>query len=429
MLDTGSMAFMMLSGALVLFMTPGVAFFYGGMVDEGGVVTIMMQSFVAMGLVSLWWFSVGFSLCFGDSLGVIGNPGTYPALVNVSPKNNLVIAGVPVDQISGMVYCMYQLTFAIITPALMTGGFAERLRFKPYVIFILLWATLVYAPFAHLAWGGGLFYKWGVFDFAGGTVVHITSGWGALGALLVVGKRHREEDAEEKPHNVPFILLGTAILWFGWFGFNGGSALQASATASAAYLNSQLSAASALWSWLLIDWLYKGKPSLVGACVGAVAGLVGITPCAGFVQPWAALVTGFLVTVVCQITCEVRRIFLARWLDDALDVWGTHGVGGLCGAILVGALSDPSTCQDATSAPDWCVSPGTVTRSWDQVRKQTAAAFICCGYSIAVTFLILKALGLFLELKPKHHDAKASIDEHEHAEAAYHSPTKVFSGV
>ena len=239
-------------------------------------------------------------------------------------------------------------------------GFAERLRFKPYVIFILLWATLVYAPFAHLAWGGGLFAKWGVMDFAGGTVVHITSGWGALGTILVLGKRHQEEGEEEKPHNVPFILLGTAILWFGWFGFNGGSALMAGPVAAVAYLNSQLSAASALWSWLLIDWLYKGKPSLVGACVGAVAGLVGITPCAGYVQPWSALVIGVIVTIVCQVTCEVRRLFLAKWLDDALDVWGTHGVGGLVGAILVGVLSDPSDCapgaDSGLKAPAWCVS-------------------------------------------------------------------------
>ena len=230
-----------------------MAFFYGGMVSEGNVITVMMQSFVAMGVISLWWWLIGFSLCFGASGQVIGNPGTYVALTNVGPldpwtqTNNGPIAlySATTTGISGYVFCMFQLTFAIITPTLITGSFAERLRFKPYVIFLVLWASFVYAPFAHLAWGGGLFAQWGVWDFAGGTVVHMTSGWSALGAIIVLGKRHKVEETEEKPHNVPFILLGTSILWFGWFGFNGGSALQSNGTASAAYINSQLAAALA----------------------------------------------------------------------------------------------------------------------------------------------------------------------------------------
>lgn len=408
----GSAAFMMLSTALVLFMTPGVAFFYGGLVNNESVATIMIQCFVVMGVISFWWWLVGFSLCFGQSAGIIGNPATYVGLMGVSPSQNLLMNGILIEKIPGLVYCMFQLAFAIVTPVLMTGGFEKRLRFKPYVIFILLWATFVYAPFAHLSWGGGLFYQWGVRDFAGGTVVHMTSGWSALASVLVLGRREYPDD---EPSSTPFLLLGTAILWFGWFGFNGGSALTSSPVAVTACMNSQLAAGTGLWVWMAQDILHKRKPSLVGACFGAVAGLVVITPAAGYVQPWSSVVMGVVVSIVARTACILRKRFMAHWFDDALDVWGTHGVGGLVGAILVGALADPAECApiDGGVAPTWCVNPNSVTRSWDQLRKQIVAAVLCAVYCMAATVVLLKLLGCFVMLRSEDYES-GWIDEEPH---------------
>lgn len=426
--DNGNSAFFMISAALVQFMTPGVAFFYGGLVSDRSVLTMMMQSYAAMGIIGLIWWFIGFSVCFGSTGYVYGNPGTFFLLQNLSAGQELSYNGLTISGVSGLTFVLFQLTFAMITPTLMTGAFADRMRFGPYLIFITLWFFAVYTPFCHMAWGGGWFAQWGVWDFAGGTVVHITAGWSALGSLAVLGKRPEEDRAEERPHNIPFVVLGAAILWFGWFGFNAGSAFAASSSAAVAGLNTQLAAASALFFWVMLEWVTKGKPSLVGACIGSVVGLVTITPCAGYCQPWAAIVVGFLGAVVCFAAVELRKRLLSRYVDDALDVWGCHGVGGFVGAILVGALADPDVCNPGLTSgietPTWCANPNTVSRSGLQFGKQLAAAIICALWSLLVTPLILKLLSLIMELKPP---ADEHIDEHLHGEVAYHSPQKPYA--
>lgn len=382
-----------------MIQSPGVALLYGGMVHKGIAMTLFLQSLTNMGIISLWWWLIGFSLCFGKSGGVVGSPGSYPALTNVS-QNILEINGSPSVHIAGFTFVIFQLQFAIITPTLMTGGFIERMRYRAFMPFILLWVTLVYAPFAHLSWGGGLFFQWGVYDYAGGTVVHLTSGWSALASTLFLGLRDIPDDAP--PRNVPHILLGTALLWFGWFGFNGGSALMANGQASAACLNSQLAAASAMCTWVVIDWVQRGKPYLTGACCGAITGLVTITPLAGYCQPWAAVVTGCLGALGSQAMCTVRKKFLVAYLDDTLDVWGIHGIAGFVGSVLVGILSDPSECAPPVGipVPSWCASTYGVTRSGTQFGKQLAASLICASYSFGMTLLILKLLSLVMGVRP-----------------------------
>lgn len=427
-IDSGSTAWMMASSALVLLMTPGVAFFYGGLVSDRSVVTMMMQSYVAMGVITCIWFFIGFSLTFGkDSNGVIGNPGTFIFLTGMTPGLPVTVNGYCNNGIPAFVYVFYQLTFAIITPTLMTGAFADRLRFKPYITFIVLWHVLVYCPFGHLAWGGGLYAQWGVWDFAGGTVVHITSGWSALGALAVVGKRPEAQRADTKPHNVPFVVLGAGLLWFGWFGFNGGSAIASNSVASIACINSQLCAATTLFVWVLLDWLVNGKPQLVGACIGSVAGLVVVTPMAGYIQPYMAVVAGGIGSLMCWSAIELRKRYLSLFLDDALDVWGCHGVGGLVGAILVGVLSDPPECAPGVGMtyPDYCVNGNTAFRSGTSFGKQIVAAVICIAWSAILTPILLKLLSLVMKLSPS-----TSEDDHvdlvEHGELAYHSPTRAY---
>jgi Amt family ammonium transporter len=424
--DPASTAFITICMALVQLMTPGLAFFYGGLVNENSVLTMMGQCMVPMGLISIMWYVVLFSLCFGESLVFFGNPATYFFTMNVNTNEALVREGeIFVDGIPGTLFMAYQGMFAVITPALMTGAFANRFRFKPYVIFIAAWMILIYAPFCHWVWGGGWMAEWGVWDFAGGIVVHITAGFSALASLLVVGKRAAPAEGENTdPHNIPFVALGTALLWFGWFGFNGGSALGSSGVAVAAAVNSEIAASVALLVWLCIDWVRFGRPKLVGLCVGAIAGLATVTPAAGFIQPWGAFVLGICAAVLCYICCEK-----ARWLgfDDALDVWGVHGMGGFIGTVLLGVLADPAECAPAEdsglTAPTWCVNPGTITRSGEQLGKQLAAAILCASYSMVVTFAMLKGLDLVVPLKPP---AEGSLDLHEHGEQAY-SPNKAYT--
>merc|ERR1740138_90473 len=341
----------------------------------------MMQSFVSMGVTSIFWFVCGFSICFGESGQFMGSPWTYFGLRNVNA--NVALDGSD-GGIPGLLFAMYQGMFAVITPALMTGAFADRFRFKPYIVFIIIWLVLVYAPFCHWVWGGGWLAEWGVWDFAGGIVVHITAGFSALAALAVVGKRPIDPNmlAEDidKPHNVPLVALGTAMLWFGWFGFNGGSALAAGGPAVAAAVNSEIAGSVALFTWLLIDWFRNGKPGLVGLCVGAIAGLATVTPAAGFIQPWAACILGFVATFFCYGCCELRK---KLGMDDALDVWGVHGMGGFLGTVLLGVLADDEDCGKS------CVNPGTVNRSLEQLGKQAVAAVFCAVYSFVVTYVLL----------------------------------------
>lgn len=428
--DAASTAYILVCTALVQLMSPGLAFFYGGLMSENSVLTMMMQVFVPMGVISVLWYIVLFSLCFGETLHFFGNPGTYFFMTNVNSNEALMREGeIFVDGIPGLLFMAYQGMFAVITPALMTGCFANRFRFKAYLIFIVLWMIFVYAPFCHWVWGGGWMAEWGVWDFAGGIVVHITAGFSALASLIIVGKREAVEGQSlDEPHNIPFVALGTAMLWFGWFGFNGGSALASTGTAVAASVNSEIAASVALLTWILIDWYRFGQPKLVGLCIGAIAGLATVTPAAGFIQPWGAFVLGLLAAVICYLCCEFRKKL--GW-DDALDVWGVHGMGGFIGTVLLGALADGSECApevgSAAVPPAYCVNPGTITRSGAQFGIQLTAALFCAVYSMVVTFVILKGINLMIPILPQAKGlAKgASLDLHELGEEAY-TPTKAY---
>ncbi|CAE8584816.1 unnamed protein product [Polarella glacialis] len=423
-IDAASTTYMLLCTALVQLMTPGLAFFYGGLVSDTGVLTMMMQSFVSMGVASILWYAFVFSLCFGETLGFFGNAGTYVAMTNVNVNEPLMLNGeIVVDGIPGLLFVAYQGMFAVITPALMTGAFQDRFRFKPYLIFITIWLIVVYAPWCHWIWGGGWLAKWGVFDFAGGIVVHITAGFSALASLLVVGKRPSDDESRDVPHNVPFVALGTALLWFGWFGFNGGSALGTNGVAVAAAVNSEIAGSVGLFLWLVIDWLRHGRPGLVGLCVGAIAGLATVTPAAGFIQPWGAFVLGIVASLLCYCCCELRK---KLGLDDALDVWGVHGMGGFIGSVLLGVLADPEECGDKATAPTFCVNPGTITRSGEQLGKQLAASVLCAVYSFVVTIVILKLINLVVPIKPDSEQVRSGLDLAEHGEMAYHSPLRAY---
>ena len=328
-------AWMLTASALVLLMTPGLSLFYGGMVQRKNLVSTMLQSFIAMGIVSVLWVVVGFSLAFGDDIGgVIGNPATYFMFHGVGSEPNATLA----DTIPLALFAMFQLKFAIITPALITGAFAERVRFPAYALFLTLFALLIYAPLAHSAWHpDGLLRKWGVLDFAGGTVVHMSSGFAALAGALMLGRRRIHRDGgTHTPANIPFVLLGTAMLWFGWFGFNCGSALSASQTAVVAFVTTNTASAAAMLAWVLLDAASGRKISALGACAGTVVGLVAITPAAGFVTVAQSIVTGAAAGLVCNVAAR----WLARTaLDDTLDVFACHGVGGIVGMIGTGIFA------------------------------------------------------------------------------------------
>lgn len=332
MFDTGSTGFMLLATSLVMFMTPGLAFFYGGLVGRKSVLAIMMQSFVSLGVTAIIWVIVGYSLCFsGDVYGIIGN--LDHAFLNgigfmdvLSPSNNIPV----------LVFVCYQMMFAVITPALITGAFAERVQFKAYLLFLISWLFLVYFPFTHMVWGGGLLAQWGVLDFAGGIVVHATAGMAAVASVFFVGKRHVKNHL---PHSLPLLAIGTALLWFGWYGFNAGSELKVDSVTALAFLNTDLAASSASITWLLIEWKKVGKPKFVGLLTGSVAGLATITPAAGYVTPMAALIIGVVAGLVCFYAVGLAKTL--QW-DDALDVWGVHGVGGITGVLMLGLFATTS---------------------------------------------------------------------------------------
>ncbi|MGO9659457.1 MAG: ammonium transporter, partial [Acidimicrobiales bacterium] len=331
MINTGDTAFVLISAALVMVMTPGLAFFYGGLVRRKNFLAIMMQSFISMGVVTVIWVAVGYSLAFSGNVGgVIGN-FSWTFLRNVGAK-----PGPWAPHIPALAHFIFQEMFAIITPALITGAFADRVHFKSYLKFLVAWSLLVYVPIVHWIWGGGFLAKWGVLDFAGGMVVHTSAGFAALASVWVVGARKVAPGESVLPHNVAFVGLGTGLLWFGWFGFNGGSALAANGIAAQAFVNTDIAASVAMCAWTAISWWRSSKPSVVGAFTGAVAGLACITPCAGYVPTWAAFVIGVLAGGVCYLAVEFRNRM--KW-DDALDVWAVHGVGGLLGSILLGVFA------------------------------------------------------------------------------------------
>ncbi len=384
-IDTGATALVLVSAALVMLMTPGLAFFYGGLVRRKNVLTIMMQSFVSMGIVTIIWVFGGFSLMYGKDIGgFIGNPFQYFGLQNVATAT-LQIPG-STQTIPLMAYFVFQEMFAIITPALITGAFADRVSFKSYLIFLVLWSILVYTPMAHWAWGGGFLSQMGFADFAGGIVVHTSAGFAALASVLVIGKRHIKKGEKVLPHNVTYVALGAALLWFGWFGFNGGSALGSNGLAAVAFVNTDVAASLAMITWMIIDWIHNGKPSMVGAMTGAVAGLVTITPAAGFVQPWAAAVIG----IICAFVCYGAIMLRGRmgW-DDALDVWGVHGVGGALGTILVGLFAAAAVNKVS----------GLIEGNVHQFLIQLLGAGIAIVYTFVLTYLILKFVNLITPVR------------------------------
>ncbi len=403
-IDPAATALVLISATLVFIMTPGLAFFYGGLVRRKNVLSIMMQSFMSMGVVTIIWVFGGFSLVFGKSLGGVIGDLRYFALngVGFAPA---VVAGVQ-QHIPLLAYFVFQEMFAVITPALITGAFADRVTFKSYMIFLVFWSILVYLPLAHWTWGGGLFARLGVVDFAGGIVVHMSAGFAALASVFIVGKRKILPKEKVLPHNITYVALGAGLLWFGWFGFNGGSALAANGLASIAFVNTDISASLAMITWLLISWIHEGKPSMTGALTGSVAGLVAITPCAGYVQPWAAAVIGVITGFVCYGAIQLR----ARWgWDDALDVWACHGVGGALGTILVGVFA--ASAVNGVS--------GLIEGNVRQFGVQVLAALITIVYAFGVTWLILKIQNHFMPIRVPDEIEIKGLDEGEFGEDAY----------
>ena len=403
MINSGDTAFIIICAALVCLMTPGLAFFYGGLVSRKNVLTIMMQSFISMGVVTIIWVTVGFSLAFGpDIYGIIG--GINHAFLNgVGMEPNTSYG----STIPFLTFFSYQQMFAIITPALITGAFADRVNFKSYLIFLVAWSILIYIPLAHWVWGGGFLQQMGVVDFAGGIVVHASAGLAALASVFFVGKRKVYEGQSCEPHNITYVALGTGLLWFGWFGFNAGGALAANGIAAIAFINTDIAASVAMITWLAISWIRDKKPSFVGALTGAVAGLATITPAAGFIEPWAAIIIGFASVFICYYAVQLS--IKLDW-DDALDVWGVHGVGGILGSILVGVFAVKSI-----NGID-----GLIAGDVHQFSIQVMGVLIASVYAFAVTYLILKVVNHFVPVRVSEEEELRGLDISIHREEAYH---------
>jgi len=399
-LDTGNTGFMLLCSSLVMLMTPGLAFFYGGLVGRRNVLAIMMQSFVSMGWTTVLWFAVGYSLCFsGDVGGVIGNldMAFLHGVTLATPSPN---PGIPL-----IVHVAYQMMFAIITPALITGAFANRVSFKAYMAFLTLWLLFVYFPFAHMIWGGGILQKWGVLDFAGGIVVHNTAGLAALASVLYVGRRRV---AEGGPHSVPLVALGTGLLWFGWYGFNAGSEFQVDAVTAVAFLNTDVAASFAAIAWLVVGWWLEKRPTFVGLLTGAVAGLATITPAAGYVSPITAVIIGIVSGVVCYFAVALKNRL--RW-DDALDVWGVHGVGGALGIVLLGVFATTSFNPAGTD--------GLIAGNGAFFWKQLVAVALSSVWAFGFTYGMLWLIDRVTPVKVVQAAEESGLDAALHGETAY----------
>ena len=404
-LNSGDTAWMLTASALVLLMTPGLSFFYGGMVRGKNVLSTMLQSYIAMGVVSVLWVVVGFSLAFGDSIGgIIGNPLTFLMMRGVDGDPHPVLS--PTFPLA--LFAIFQMKFAIITPALITGSFAERVRFSTYIWFIGLFTVFIYCPLAHMTWHpDGLLHKFGVLDFAGGTVVHMSAGLAALAGALVLGPRHDHRQGEQhRPAHIPFVLLGTGMLWFGWFGFNAGSALGANTVAVHAFLTTNTATASAMIAWLLFDGVRGGKATAMGACIGAVVGLVAITPAAGKVGPIGALAIGAVSAYLCWMACaKLKQRFQ---YDDSLDVFGVHGVGGFVGTLLVAVFGSR---HFADGSGDFAIGA--------QLLTQSLAALYAIALSGLVSFGILKLIDATMGLRVTPEQENTGLNLAEHGEEAY----------
>lgn len=408
MIDTGDTGFMMICSALVLLMTPGLAFFYGGMVRRKNVVNTMMTSIFVIGIATVMWVLFGYSLAFGtDHLGIIGDL-SHLGLVGLTGK-----VGEYASTIPDLGFAMFQMMFAIITPALITGAVAGRMKFKALFLFIIFWSTIVYYPMAHMVWGiGGFLAKIGSVDFAGGNVVHISSGVSALVLCLILGKRKDYGKANYRIHNIPFVVLGASILLFGWFGFNAGSALKADGLAIHAFATTAISAASGMLSWMMMDILMAEKPTLVGCVIGLVVGLVAITPGAGFVPVWAALIIGFVGSPICYfMISKVKQKF---GYDDALDAFGCHGIGGVWGGLATGLFAQTSI----NSVAKW---NGLFFGDIHLFIVQVISILVTIVVAIVGTLICIALVRLFTPLRVEKRDEQVGLDLSEHNETAYPS--------
>lgn len=386
--DTG---FILVCAAMVCLMTPALAVFYAGLLRKGNIVDIMFQCFIAMGIVTVLWFMGGFSLIFGDDVsGIIGNL-EFAFLQNVSLAPSALWA----PTIPFIAFFVFQLMFALVTPALICGAVAERMTLKSYMVFLTLWSLLVYIPVAHWVWGGGFLSQMGLADFAGGTVVHMSAGFSALAAVLVIGGRKKRDYT---PHNMVYVAIGAGLLWFGWFAFNGGSALAANEIAAMTITNSQISAGFGLMTWIIASWIQEKHPSVLSAMMGALAGLVCITPGSGFVEPWAAAIIGVAGTLCCYGMIQLR---IKKNLDDTLDVFGLHGVGGTVGIIMTGIFASPAI--NAVT--------GAVYGNPGQMLTQLAGAVIVMLYGFVLTIVMLKIISCFTPLRISEQLESVGIDE------------------
>jgi len=399
-LSTGDTGFMLLCSSLVMLMTPGLAFFYGGLVSRRNVLAIMMQSFVSMGWTTVIWFICGYSLCFsGDVGGVIGNLD-YAFLRGITLATPSPNPGIPL-----LVHVVYQMMFAIITPALITGAFANRITFKAYMAFLTLWLFLVYFPFVHMIWGGGFLAQWGVLDFAGGIVVHNIAGLAALASVLYVGRRRATDGGA---HSIPLVALGTGLLWFGWYGFNAGSEFKVDSVTTVAFLNTDVAASFGAIAWLAVGWWREKRPTFVGLLTGAVAGLATITPAAGYVSPMSAVIIGLIAGIVCYYAVALKNKL--RW-DDALDVWGVHGVGGALGVVLLGAFASKAFNPEGAD--------GLFLGNSAFFGKQLAAIVFSSIWAFVFTYGMLWVIDRFTAVKVDAAVEEKGLDEGLHGETAY----------
>ncbi len=404
MIDSGDTAWVLTSSALVFIMVPGLAFFYAGLVRSKNALSTLMQSFIALAIVGLSWILWGYSLAFGPDIGgFIGNL-QWAGLHGVSATE----AGPYADTIPHQAFMVFQAKFAIITPALIAGAFAERIKFSTFVIFIIAWSTIVYPPLAHWMWGaGGWLGEMGAKDFAGGTVVHISSGAAALAAAIIFGRRLGFGQAEMNPHNVPFVVLGASLLWFGWFGFNAGSALTSMAAATSAFVVTHASAATAAVVWVALDWILNRRPSVVGAATGAVAGLATITPASGFVGPIPAVIIGLGAGALCYTAVWLKTRLR---LDDSLDVWAIHGVGGIWGMLAAGLFIGVGFMT---------ISELTDLSRGEQVLRQLLAIGVSFGWAFVTTMGILLVLKYTIGLRVNEQQEEEGLDISQHGEEAY----------
>ncbi len=400
MFDTGTTAFMILSTSLVMLMTPGLAFFYGGLASKRNILGIMMQTFASLGITTVLWITFGYSLCFSGGEGsIIGN-------FDAAFLNNIPFSQ-PFDGADGKyptyIFVAYQMMFAIITPALITGAFVNRITFKAYLWFLVGWQIFVYYPFVHMVWGGGLLATMGVEDFAGGLVVHATAGFAALASIFYVGKRH---DRQSPPNSVPLVAIGTGLLWFGWYGFNAGSELKVDDITTLAFLNTDVAASFAAVTWLLIEWIHIGKPKFIGLLTGSVAGLATITPAAGFVPLWAAIIIGIVASSVAYLAVQLKNKL--GW-DDALDVWGVHGMGGFTGMILLGVFASSAINGEG----------GLLEGNTAFFAKETISVIVASAYAFVFTYIMLALINKITPVKVSQDAEIEGIDSAIHGEKAY----------